>query len=235
MGPHREGLVLRAVGREIVSLTLDRLQDLPKPCASCVFWELDPALAAGSIAGGEPGLDKEAWLSSVLLEWGSVGQIAYVDGDPAGYITYAPSYLVPRAAAFPTAPIAGDAVMLMAARVIPELAGQGLGRVLIQVAAKDVMRRGIRAVEAFGYLGDPGSSKAACVIPASFLTAVGFKTVREHRTYPRLRLDLHTALTWRVDMEAAVERLLAAVRSPSLSQSRRAYDARRDGYETPSA
>jgi GNAT superfamily N-acetyltransferase len=133
---------------------------------------------------------------------------------------------VPRAAAFPTAPIAADAVMLMTARVVPEYAGQGLGRVLIQVAAKDVMRRGIRAVEAFGYLGDPRSQKAACLIPARFLTSVGFKTVREHRTYPRLRLDLRTALTWREDMEAAVERLLAAVRSPSLSQGRRISDAK---------
>ena len=216
---------MKGVGREVFSLTLDRLQDLLEPCVSCVFWELDPALAAGSIAGGEPGLDKESWLSSALLEWGSVGQIAYVDGVPAGYITYAPTYLVPRAAAFPTAPIAVDAVMLMTARVIPEFAGQGLGRVLIQAAAKDVMRRGVRAVEAFGYLGDPNSPKAACVIPARFLTAVGFKTVREHRTYPRLRLDIRTALTWREDMEAAVERLLTAVRSPSLSQGRRAADA----------
>lgn len=202
---------------------------------SCVFWELDPALAAGSVAGGDPGLDKESWLSSALLEWGSVGQIVYADGVPAGYITYAPSYLVPRAAAFPTAPIAADAVMLMTARVIPEYAGQGLGRVLIQVAAKDVMRRGIRAIEVFGYLGDQGSAKAACVIPARFLSAVGFKTVREHRTYPRLRLDLRTALTWREDMEAAVERLLAAVRSPSLSQGRRASDARPDAPKASSA
>jgi GNAT superfamily N-acetyltransferase len=217
---------VKGLGREVFSLTLDRLQDVPTPCVSCVFWELDPALVAGSIAGGEPGLDKESWLSSALLEWGSVGQIIYVDAVPAGYITYAPAYLVRRAAAFPTAPIAADAVMLMTARVIPEYAGQGLGRVLIQVAAKDVMRRGIRAVEAFGYLGDPESPKAACVIPARFLTAVGFKTVREHRTYPRLRLDLRTALTWREDMEAAVERLLAAVRSPSLTQGRRASDAK---------
>jgi len=217
---------MRGVGREVFSLTLDRLQDLPDPCVSCIFWELDPALAAESIAGGEPGLDKESWLSSALLEWGSVGQIAYVDGVPAGYITYAPPYLVPRAAAFPTAPVAADAVILMATRVVPDFAGQGLGRVLIQGAAKDVMRRGIRAVEAFGYLGEPDSPKAGCVIPAKFLTAVGFKTVREHRTYPRLRLDLRTALTWREDMEAAVERLLTAVRSPSLSQSRRASGAR---------
>jgi len=217
---------VRGAGRDVFSLTLDRLQDLPNPCGSCVFWELDPALAAGSVAGGEPSLDKESWLSSALLEWGSVGQIVYVDRVPAGYVTYAPPHLVPRATAFPTAPVSADAVILMAARVVPDFAGQGLGRVLIQSAAKDVMRRGVRAIEAFGYLGDPDSAKAACVIPAHFLSAVGFKTVRDHRTYPRLRLDLRTALTWRDDMEAAVDRLLAAVRSPSLSQGRPAADVR---------
>ena len=213
---------MTGAGRQIFSLTLDRVQDLPEPCASCIFWELDPALAAASITRGDPGLDKEAWLSAAMLEWGSVGQIAYVDEVPAGYVTYAPPHLVPRAAAFPTSPVSADAVILMAARVVPDLAGQGLGRVLIQSAAKDVMRRGVRAVEAFGYRGDPDSPKGRCVIPVGFLTAVGFKTVREHRTYPRLRLDLRTALTWREDMEAAVERLLASVRAPSLSEGRRA-------------
>ena len=213
---------MSGAGREIFSLTLDRVQDLPEPCASCIFWELDPALAAASIARGDPGLDKEAWLSAAMLEWGSVGQIAYVDEVPAGYVTYAPPHLVPRAAAFPTSPVSADAVILMTARVVPDFAGQGIGRVLIQSAAKDVMRRGVRAIEAFGYLGDLDSPKAACVIPADFLTAVGFKTVREHRTYPRLRLDLRTALTWREDMEAAVERLLASVRAPSLSEGRHA-------------
>ena len=213
---------MSGAGRQIFSLTLDRVQDLPEPCASCIFWELDPALAAASIARGDPGLDKESWLSAAMLEWGSVGQIAYVDEVPAGYVTYAPPYLVPRAAAFPTSPVSADAVILMTARVVPDFTGQGIGRVLIQSAAKDVMRRGVRAVEAFGYRGDPDSAKAACVIPVGFLTAVGFKTVREHRTYPRLRLDLRTTLTWREDMEAAVERLLASVRAPSLSEGRRA-------------
>ena len=213
---------MSSVGREVFSLTLDRIQDLPEPCASCIYWELDPALAAASIARGDPGLDKESWVSAALLEWGSVGQIAYIDGVPAGYVTYAPPYLVPRAAAFPTAPVSADAVILMASRVVPKFVGQGLGRVLIQGAAKDVLRRRVRAIEAFGYRGDLDSPKAACVMPASFLTAVGFKTVREHRTYPRLRLDLRTTLTWREDMEAAVERLLASVRAPSLVQGRRA-------------
>ena len=140
-------------GREVFSLTLDRMADLPEPCVSCIFWELNPALAAASIARGDPGLDKESWLSAALLEWGSVGQIGYLDGVPAGYVTYAPPHLVPRATAFPTTPVSADAVMLMTARVIPRFAGQGLGRVLIQGAAKDVIRRGVRAVEAFGYRG----------------------------------------------------------------------------------
>lgn len=218
--------LVSGVGREVFSLTLDRMQDVPDPCASCIFWELDPALAAASIARGDPGLDKESWLSAALLEWGSVGQIGYIDGVPAGYVTYAPPHLVPRAAAFPTSPVSADAVILMTARVVPDFEGQGLGRVLIQSAAKDVMRRGVRAIEAFGYRGDPKSPKAACVLPADFLTALGFKTVREHRTYPRLRLDLRTALTWREDMEAAVERLLASVRSPSLSRGPRASGVR---------
>ncbi|MEP7036545.1 MAG: GNAT family N-acetyltransferase [Dermatophilaceae bacterium] len=209
-------------GRDVFSLTLDRIKDLPEPCVSCIFWELNPALAAASIARGEPGLDKESWLSSALLEWGSVGQIGYVDGAPAGYVTYAPPYLVPRATAFPTAPVAADAVILMTARVVPEFRGQGLGRVLIQNAAKDVIRRGVRAIEVFGYRGHADSPRAACVLPADFLTAVGFKTVREHHTYPRLRLDLRNALTWREDVEAAVERLLASVRAPVLTPPSRA-------------
>lgn len=209
-------------GREVVSLTLDRVRDLPDGCATCVFWELDPVLAARAIERGDPELDKESWLSAALLEWGSVGRLVYVDEQPAGYLTYAPAHLVPRASAFPTAPVSPDAVLLMTAKVLPEYTGQGLGRVLVQAAAKDVMRRGIRAIEAFGHLGDDTVPEAQCIMPAEFLIAVGFKTVREHPVHPRLRLDLRTVLTWREDVEQAVERLLASVRAPVLSQGRRA-------------
>ena len=50
------------------------------------------------------------------------------------------------------------------------------------------------------------------MLPADFLRAVGFRTAREHRAYPRMRLDLRTALRWRGEVEQAVERLLAPVR-----------------------
>ena len=212
-------------GREILSLTLDRVGDLPEPCATCIFWELDPVLAARAMREGDPELDKEAWLSAALLEWGSVGRIAYVDDQPAGYLTYAPPRLVPRAAAFPTAPVGADAILLMTARVLPEFQGQGLGRMLVQGAAKDVMRRGIRAMEAFGQrrVGtEEGGQMRSCIVPADYLSAVGFKTVRDHKQFPRMRLDLRTALSWREDMEQVVERLIAQVRAPVLTTGQRA-------------
>jgi hypothetical protein len=43
---------------------------------------------------------------------------------------------------------------------------------------------------------------------------VGFKTIRAHTRYPRLRLDLRSAVSWREDVEVALERLLGAITHP---------------------
>ena len=273
------------MSRRVANLTLDNLSDLPVRCRSCVFWELDPVAGQAAARAGDTELEKEAWLSATLLDWGSCGKIVYVDSLPAGYLTYAPPTHVPRSLAFPTSPVSGDAVLLMTARVQPEFTGGGLARMLVQTAAKDLTRRGVRAIEAFGLidrtagpeptpplrgaLGDladvgdagavgalgaagaagdvgrgadlggnggfrgmaapddprdllaaaaPGTGAAGaghpvppCVVPADFLLAVGFKTVRPHHRFPRLRLDLRTAVSWRADVEVALERLLGSM------------------------
>ena len=49
------------------------------------------------------------------------------------------------------------------------------------------------------------------MLPVDFLLAVGFKTVRPHHRFPRLRLDLKNALSWREDVEVALERLLGSM------------------------
>jgi GNAT superfamily N-acetyltransferase len=193
------------VPRRLVNITLDNLEDIAPRCRRCVFWELDPVGYARAHEEGDPALEKEAWLSSMLLEWGSCGKIVYVDGVPAGYILYAPPQYVPRSLAFPTSPVSADAVMLITAHVLDEFAGGGLGRMLVQAAAKEMTRRGIKAMEAFG---DLKWATPACLVPADYLLAVGFKTVRQHSRFPRLRLELKTALSWREDVEVALERLL---------------------------
>jgi GNAT superfamily N-acetyltransferase len=196
------------VSRRAVNITLDNLDDLPGRCRSCVFWELDPVAQDRSLEAGDTGFEKESWVSATLLDWGSCGKIVYVDGVPAGFVMYAPPAYVPRSVAFPTSPVSADAVLLMTGHVHPDFAGGGLGRVLLQGVAKDLTRRGVRAIEAFG---DERWERPACVLPAEHLRSVGFKTVRPHARFPRLRLELKSAVSWREDVEVALERLLGSM------------------------
>jgi GNAT superfamily N-acetyltransferase len=201
-------------GRKIARLTLDNLDDLPSTCRSCVFWELDPVNRERAAAAAECDLEKEAWVSRVLLEWGSCGRIVYVDDQPAGYALYAPPRYVPGADAFPTSPVSEDAVLLATLRVLPQYAGGGLGRVLVQAVVKDVLSRGgIRAIEVFGdHRAGKAGERPGCVVPADFWLRVGFKTHRSHLRYPRLRMDMRSVLTWREEVEQALEKLLGVVR-----------------------
>lgn len=202
------------MGRRLVPLTLDNLPDLPQRCRSCVFWELDPVRGDAAVKDGRAEQEKESWISAVLLEWGSCGRVVYVDDVPAGFVLYAPPAYVPRATAFPTSPVSPDAVQLMTALILPGYQGQGLGRVMVQTVAKDLIHRGFKAIEAFG---DARWKEPACVLPADHLLAVGFKTVRPHPVHPRLRLELRTTLSWKEDVELALDRLLGAVqKEPAL-------------------
>ncbi len=201
------------MSRRIARLTLDNIDDLPEQCRSCVFWELSPVQRDRAVAAGESRGEKEAWVSRVLLEWGSCGRVAYVDGDPAGYVLYAPPRYVPGSATFPTSPVSEDAVLLVTAMVYPEYADAGLGRMLVQAVAKDLINRGgIRAIEAFGDTRAPRNGYGGCVMPADYLLRVGFKTQRSHSRHPRMRLELKSVLTWREEVEAALEKLMGAVR-----------------------
>lgn len=198
-----------SVNRRFAALTLDNLDDVGLPCRSCVFWELDDVAAPRVVEAADPKLEKEAWVSAVLLEWGSCGTIAYREDTPVGYITYAPAAFVPRSGSFPTSPISGDAVQLVTARVAPDLRGQGLGRAMVQTAARNLGSRGIKAIEAFG---DARNDVPSCLLPVDFLSAVGFETIRPHRAWPRLRLDLGTVVTLTEEVEVAVDRIMDLVR-----------------------
>ncbi|MGQ0845937.1 MAG: GNAT family N-acetyltransferase [Sporichthyaceae bacterium] len=194
--------------RRLVNITLDNLAELPSRCRSCVFWELDPVSRDRAEESGDPAFDKEAWVSSTLLEWGSCGKLVQVSGVTAGFVVYAPPMYIPRSVAFPTSPVSADAVLLTTAFIHPDFLGQGLGRMLVQGVAKDLVRRGVKAVEAFG---DAKWNEPGCVVPADYLRSVGFKTVRPHHRFPRLRLELKSTVSWREDVEVALERLLGSM------------------------
>jgi hypothetical protein len=233
------------VSARITPLRLEAFDQLPKHARRCTFWEVDPATLGNDDHLADPEFEKEAWLSMVMLEWGSCGQVATAtpsdsgEGEPTclGYAFYAPPRAVPRAHRFPTAPVSADAVLLTAVRVEPGPAADELPYSLVARVVDELVRRGVRALEAFGRtenvvellnpesvdpdlrpaleaLGD--CSVEHCVISADFLLDVGFVVVAPHRYFPRLRLELDKGLGWKAEVEAALERLLetAAIRQP---------------------
>lgn len=224
----------------ITPLRLESFERLPKHARRCVFWEVDPFTLAGNDQLADPEFEKEAWLSMVMLEWGSCGQLAVAcdpdraevldDDEPCrGYAFYAPPRAVPRAQHFPTGPVSADAVLLTSIGVESTESAEGLSRNLIAAVVADLVRRGVRALEAFGRTAEIAelneqhavtSDLAAaveafgecaveqCVIDADFLQDNGFVVVSPHRYFPRLRLELEQGLGWKADVEAALERLL---------------------------
>lgn len=223
----------------ISPLRLAAFEQLPKHARRCVFWEVDPETACSDYLP-DPEFEKEAWLSMVMLEWGSCGQVAAeapddgpTDSDDScrGYALYAPPRAVPRALRMPTGPVSSDAVLLTSMGVEPG-EGHDLPAQLISQVVNALVKRGVRALEAFGRtaasidlldadpdpdlrvavraLGD--CSFETCMIDAGFLEDVGFTVVAPHRYFPRLRLELDKGLGWKAEVEAALERLLEGER-----------------------
>jgi hypothetical protein len=222
-------------------LRLEAFEQLPKHARRCVFWEVDPSTLPGEDHLADPEFEKEAWLSMVMLEWGSCGQIAVqcgpdgqllsaLDDTPClGYAFYGSPRAVPRARLFPSGPVSADAVLLTSMGIETADDADGLSRGLITSVVGDLVRRGVRALEAFGrtaeatelsdaqlvppelrpavqVLGDCSIDR--CIVDADFLGDVGFEVVTPHRYFPRLRLELEQGLGWKADVEAALERLL---------------------------
>lgn len=224
----------------IKPLRLDGFEQLPKHARRCVFWEVDPAAVQGGDYLPDPEFEKEAWLSMVMLEWGSCGQVAAKapaegagseDDEPClGYILYAPPRAVPRAQRFPTGPVSADAVLLTSLGTEPGQAEE-LPHSLISQVVSELVRRGVRALEAFGRTTDAAElleldpeviepelrtavealgdcSFEQCMMPTDLLIDAGFTVVSPHRYFPRLRLELDKGLGWKAEVEAALKQLL---------------------------
>ncbi len=236
----------RLVPPRITPMRLEAFEQLPKHARRCVFWEVDPSSLQSPQPGGnqfwDPEFEKEAWLSMVMLEWGACGQMAVLcpesmaddalptgDEPCLGYAFYAPPRAVPRAQHFPSGPVSADAVLLTTLGVEPSDGSETLPRSLIAAVVGDLVRRGVRALEAFGRtadvseLADPQAVSPAlrpivevlgdcsvdqCVLDVDLLQDAGFVVVSQHQYFPRLRLELEQGLGWKADVEAALERLL---------------------------
>lgn len=193
--------------REIRDLTHTNVDDIPRPCRGCVFWEYAPADRALTLGAHDADFEKEAWASEISLVQGSAGKICYVDGAPAGYVLCGTQDMFHGADVFPLR-ISRDALFLAVMRIVPEYAGRGVGKALVHAVLKEAKARGKKALEAYG---DRNWRHEACILPATFLEQVGFRVKREHPRFPLYRLDLGSLAKHRQNVEAAVEAFLESV------------------------
>ncbi len=194
--------------REVRILTPDRVGDLLGPCAPCTYWQTVPH--NGHRPDPEPLALLADWVRDVTDDWGPPGRIVYADGAPIGYVVIAPARHVPRLAAFATGPSDPSTLMLVTAVVTDHHRGRGLTKLLVQTAAKAAVRHRVRALDAIA-ARPTALGHHPCIAEAIALERAGFHVARDHLTYPRLRLDLRTALTLRDDAAEMLSRALAKI------------------------
>lgn len=206
------------MAREIRELTHATIDDLPRPCRGCVFWEYAPADRALTLGAHDADFEKEAWASEVTLTHGNAGKIAYVEGRPAAFALCGSQEMFHGADVFPLR-ISRDALFLAMLRVLPDYGGSGLGKALVHAVLKEAKARGKKAIECYG---DRQWRHEACIVPAGFLESLGFRVKREHPRFPLYRLDLSSLAKVRKNVEAAVEEFLESVFSPEPSAPQKA-------------
>jgi len=193
------------LARRIRSLKVERIADLPDPCCACALWETggrhplrcEPAQARAELV---------AWVETVNAEWGRCGRIAYENGEPLGFVKYAPPRFFPHAAMMPSGAPDADAVLIACLHVEPDVRETGLDKVLLQAALRDLVSRGERVVEAYGSAGS-AERELSPLMPVEFLLRQGFAVARPHPTTPLMRLELKSLATWTENIEAVLEAL----------------------------
>ena len=212
---HR-GKAGRLVSVRIVPLRLAAFEQLPKHARRCVFWEVDPATLSGGDYLRDPEFEKEAWLSDGHAGWGRAARSpprhrlpppgrppAPTTNRPASATSSTRRRVVP-APSVSTGPVSADAVLLTSMGVEPGHADD-LPHALISQVVSELIRRGVRAMEAFGRTAEAAELAGAtgvdpelqpvvdalgdcsveqCMIDADFLIDAGSPSSRRTATFP---------------------------------------------------
>lgn len=198
------------MARRMRRLTVERVGDLPEPCSSCALWETG-GHAAPVCEPADARHELEQWVEEVRAQWGECGRIAYENGEPLGFVKYAPGRFFPQVVSMPSGPPDHDAVLIACIHVMREAADAGLGKVLMQAALRDLVSRGEKAVEAYGSSQQIDRDRSP-LMSVEFLLRQGFSVARPHPVYPLMRLELKSLATWTESVEAVLDALQIPLR-----------------------
>jgi GNAT superfamily N-acetyltransferase len=200
--------------RKLRPLSFGDLDRLPSGCAGCALWESAGMheRRCGSVCDAEV---QQAWHRRVTDEWGECGRVAFEDDELLGFIKYAPSGYFPQAATFLAAPQDPTVPLITCLHISPDARHHGLGTVLLRAALRDLVMRGERRVEAFGFTKSGAALEDMPMLGVPFLLRNGFTVSRPDATYPLMKLDLRSLIVLQDNLEAVLESLRFPLRVPS--------------------
>ncbi|MHB8840472.1 MAG: GNAT family N-acetyltransferase [Candidatus Aquicultor sp.] len=183
--------------RKIVPVTPKTLLRSGLECSSCTRWE-------GLPAETDPGRAHEAKsdrMRRLIRECGACGKMIYVDNEALAYAQYGPARFFPGAQRFST-PVSDDAYLLTCLYVRSYARGRGLGRVLLQSVEASLIKRKVKAVEAFATRDEKHA-----LGPIEFYLQNGFYIVRDDPQFPLMRLELKALVGWQINIQFALDGL----------------------------
>lgn len=214
----------------LIPLSPETMGRIHPQAGRSIFWELDAEAASLVHDSGDPSFEKEAWLTTTLLDYGCCGlSLEHSTAVRAvATVLWCSRDAAPGCAQLPTAPVSEDAEVLTSLFIDPGFAGVGLEAVLLDAAIMQLVDADVPAVEAFGWRQDffsradvdellegpvgsvLRSASEIGLMSVAVLESAGFQVVADHPVLPRLRLELppqHGLLS-----VAAVEELLDRAR-----------------------
>jgi ribosomal protein S18 acetylase RimI-like enzyme len=202
------------MSRRLKPLNLTAADQLPASCSACSFWESagERERRCGAVCDADL---QGAWYRRVTDEWGECGRVAYDADEVLGFIKYAPSGFFSQASTFAAAPQDPSVPLIACLHISADARHRGLGEVLLKAALRDLVGRGERRVEAFGYTDLVGRHEDMPMLGLTFLLKNGFSVVRPDPFYPLLRLDLRSLVLWQDNLEAVLESLRFPRRVPN--------------------
>lgn len=196
-------------GRKIVPLSLANIDDLPSMCRGCTYWVTAEKLPPKCGTPDDPAA-KEDWVDSTTSSWGECGDLLYVESDLVAHAIYGPATAFPQTTHFAAGPVSADAVFLSCLLVRDDVRRHGVAKTLLQAVEKSLFTRHAKAIEAFAR--NPGLDEISALGPVDFYLKNGFYVKHDHPLYPLVRLDLKTAISWQVSLEAMLESLTVPLR-----------------------
>lgn len=172
------------------------LKETPEPCRSCIYWENPDVIEQNNQKllkreRARRAVEKAAWFSKTLEEFGCCGKIVYVDNKAVGYAQYCPSHRLPNTKEY-RAERLGTAeektVFISCPYICDEsFRGKGLGKKLLDEVIADLKKRGFKSVETFARKGSANNPSG----PIELYLGKGFH-VREdmNSEYALVRLNL---------------------------------------------